>query len=222
MTIKNNFDRIRSLIKKDGVTIIGVTKAQPYSVIIESLKAGITDIGESYVQEAVKKYEEVKQSLSPDEFKKLSWHYIGTLQTNKIKYLDQKFTVIHSIHSKKQLDEIKKRISHPVSVFFEVNVGDESSKTGAGFEEIVEVCRYAMGMENITPLGLMCIPPYSEDKEASRKYFIELREKLLELNKRLGTNMKALSMGMSNDFDIAVEEGATHVRIGTALYGERG
>ncbi len=222
MTIKERFEKIKGRIKKDKITVIGVTKSHPYSVIIESLEAGITDIGESYVQEAVKKYDEVKDKLSPEQFSRINWHYIGTLQTNKIKYLDQKFTTIHSIHSKKQLDEIKKRISHPVSVFFEVNVGDETSKTGADFEEIVEVCQYSLSMPNIRPLGLMCIPPYSDDKEASRKYFIRLREQLEELNSRLGTKMDCLSMGMSDDFDIAIEEGATHVRIGTALYGERG
>jgi len=221
----------KSKRKTSDITLIAVTKSQPFTSILESYKLGITNFGESYVQEAVKKHEAIKMNTTLDEFNNITWHFIGGLQTNKIKYLDNKFLFIHSICNQRQLAELDKKTQYALSIFFELNVGDENSKTGATFSEILAVCentllinqkRKALGKGEFKLMGLMCIPPYSDDKQASRKYFISLREDLEKLNTALGTKMTGLSMGMSNDFDIAIEEGATHVRIGTALYGERG
>ncbi len=221
----------KSKRKTSDVTLIAVTKAQSFTSILESYKLGITNFGESYVQEAVKKHETVKMNTTLEEFNTITWHFIGGLQTNKIKYLSNKFLFIHSICNQRQIAELDKKTENTVSLFFELNVGNENSKTGATFSEILAVCenamlinqkRRALGKGEFKLMGLMCIPPYSDNKEASRKYFVELRKGLEKLNMTLGTNMTGLSMGMSNDFDIAIEEGATHVRIGTALYGERG
>ncbi len=231
MTIAENLARIKEKIhtaciksgrKKEDITVIGVTKTVSPALIIESIQAGLYDIGESYVQEAVNKYDQLKHLLSEDDFRKIKWHFIGSLQTNKIKYLNGKFRSIHSIYKLKQVEEFEKKIKHPICIFLELNLGNEASKTGANTNEILHVCEKALKISNIELKGLMCIPPYSDNKEDSRKYFITLRETMLELNKKLGTKMECLSMGMSNDFDIAIEEGATHVRIGTAIYGERG
>ncbi len=231
MTIAENLARIKEKIhtaciksgrKKEDITVIGVTKTVSPALIIESIQAGLYDIGESYVQEAVNKYDQLKHLLSEDDFRKIKWHFIGSLQTNKIKYLNGKFKIIHSIYKLKQVEEFEKKIKHPICIFLELNLGNEASKTGVNTNEILHVCEKALKISNIELKGLMCIPPYSDNKEDSRKYFITLRETMLELNKKLGTKMECLSMGMSNDFDIAIEEGATHVRIGTAIYGERG
>jgi PLP dependent protein len=231
MTIAENLARIKEKIhtaciksgrKKEDITVIGVTKTVSPALIIESIQAGLYDIGESYVQEAVNKYDQLKHLLSEDDFRKIKWHFIGSLQTNKIKYLNGKFKTIHSIYKLKQVEEFEKKIKHPICIFLELNLGNEASKTGVNTNEILHVCEKALKISNIELKGLMCIPPYSDNKEDSRKYFITLRETMLELNKKLGTKMECLSMGMSNDFDIAIEEGATHVRIGTAIYGERG
>jgi PLP dependent protein len=231
MTIAENLARIKEKIhtaciksgrKKEDITVIGVTKTVSPALIIESIQAGLYDIGESYVQEAVNKYDQLKHLLSEDDFRKIKWHFIGSLQTNKIKYLNGKFRNIHSIYKLKQVEEFEKKIKHPICIFLELNLGNEASKTGANTNEILHVCEKALKISNIELKGLMCIPPYSDNKEDSRKYFITLRETMSELNKKLGTKMECLSMGMSNDFDIAIEEGATHVRIGTAIYGERG
>ncbi len=231
MTIPENILRIKEKIhstciksgrKEQDITVIGVTKTVTPAFIIESIKAGLYDIGESYVQEAVEKYDQLKLHLPEDEFRKIKWHFIGSLQTNKIKYLNGKFRNIHSIYKLKQVEELEKKIKHPVSIFLELNLANEVSKTGSNTDEIFHVCEKALQISNIELKGLMCIPPYSDNKEDSRKYFIKLRQTMLKLNKEFGTKMECLSMGMSNDFDIAIEEGATHVRIGTAIYGERG
>lgn len=240
MNLGSRFEEISTRLKAacqkakkstDDITLIAVTKAQPFTSILESYGLGITNFGESYVQEAVKKHEAVKMNTTTTQFNDICWHFIGGLQTNKIKYLGNKFRFIHSICNERQIAELDRKIETPLSLFFELNVGEEGSKTGASFKELLAVCenailvdqkRKADGKHGFDLMGLMCIPPYSDNKGDSRKYFSALRENLEKLNTTLGTKMTGLSMGMSHDFDIAIEEGATHVRIGTALYGERG
>lgn len=217
-------------VKRDPkeITIIGVTKSHSAQTIIDSVKAGLFNIGESYVQEALQKID----ILAPqDVYKKITWHFIGRLQTNKIKMLDKKFSFVHSVYKTEQLKELDKRISTELCLFFEMNTGGESSKGGTSdLDELTTLLmqtleinqkRKAENKPELKPLGLMCIPPFSDDKEASRKYFAVLKNNLEKINKACGTKMTGLSMGMSSDFDIAIEEGATHVRIGTLLYGER-
>lgn len=240
MEIKKNLELIKEKInvacKKSGrsmdeVCIIGVTKAHGYEAVIGSIKCGLFNIGESYVQEAVKKIEEVKTGLSDSDYKKITWHFLGGLQTNKIKYLKDNFAYIHSIDNERQLEELNKRITSPLRLFFEINTGNEKSKSGGTYESTVLLLEKLLLMNEkigskakpvLEPYGLMCIPPVSNEPERSRKHFDFLRACLERLNENLGMKMKGLSMGMSDDFDIAVEEGSTHVRIGTMLYGERG
>ena len=237
--IEKSFEQIQARIQKacerskrrtSDITIIGVTKSHPAQMIIESLRLGITNIGESYVQEAVKKLEETRSLLDTEQFNKTTWHFIGNLQTNKIKHIKNNFPFIHSIDNPRQIEEINKRIETPVSIFFEINTGNEDSKGGVKMDEVryllevlanVNEGRKTSSKPEITAAGLMCIPPFEDDPELSRPYFESLRQGQEILNEEFGINMTSLSMGMSNDFDIAVEEGSTHVRIGTLLYGER-
>lgn len=210
------------------ITVIGVTKSQSAEAIISSVEAGIVNIGESYVQEALQKIETVSQN---EIYKKITWHFIGRLQTNKIKMLDKKFSFVHSVYKQEQLKELDKRISTELGIFFEMNTGEELSKGGASsVNELITLVQQTLETNEkrkidkkpeLKPMGLMCIPPFNDDAEASRKHFAALKENLEKINSACGTKMMALSMGMSSDFDIAIEEGATHVRIGTLLYGER-
>jgi hypothetical protein len=236
--IKTAFQEIQQRITKacektkrdmNSVTVIGVTKTQGADAIIASVELGILNIGESYVQEALQKIDAVSNN---ETCKKVIWHFIGRLQTNKIKMLDKRFSFVHSVYKSDQLKELDKRITIELGVFFEMNTGGEESKGGASSVDEIKVLldqlleinskRIASGKPELMPMGLMCIPPFSDDPEASRNYFASLRDNLEKINFACGTKMKGLSMGMSSDFDIAIEEGATHVRIGTLLYGERG
>jgi len=232
-TLKKINDRILYACEKSqrdpsGITVIGVTKSQQAEVIINSVEAGIINIGESYVQEALQKIEAVSKHPL---YEKINWHFLGRLQTNKIKLLDKKFSFIHSVYKTEQLKELDKRISTELGLFFEMNTGKEFSKGGtSSVEELTALVqqtleinekRKAQKMPELKPTGLMCIPPFDNNAEASRKYFATLKDSLEKINRACGTKMTGLSMGMSSDFDIAIEEGATHVRIGTLLYGER-
>ncbi len=237
MELKNAYQKIQERIasaceraKRDtnNITIIGVTKSHNASTILASAAIGITNIGESYVQEALQKIDSVSNN---DSYKKITWHFIGRLQTNKIKMLDKKFSYIHSVYKSEQLKELDKRISTELGIFFELNVGSEESKGGASsVEELkkltdqlleINLSRITANKPELRPMGLMCIPPFSDDMNSSRAHFAALRTALEKINASCGTKMEGLSMGMSSDFDIAIEEGATHVRIGTLLYGER-
>ena len=210
------------------ITIIGVTKSQSTQAVLDSVEAGLFNIGESYVQEALQKIEAVS---SNEVYKKITWHFLGRLQTNKIKMLDKKFSFVHSVYKLEQLKELDKRISTGLGLFFEMNTGGELSKGGASsVNELIGLVQQTLEINekrkiekklDLSPIGLMCIPPFSDDTEASRKHFAILKQTLEKINKACGTKMMGLSMGMSSDFDIAIEEGATHVRIGTLLYGER-
>lgn len=237
--ISNSLDQIKERIKKacqksgrnsSEITILGITKLHPAEAIIESLRLGITDIGESYVQEALSKIEAVKQILTESEFKKINWHFVGGLQSNKIKYLKDDFSFIHSIDSQKQLLELDKRMLNGIKVFFELNIADEKAKGGVKTKDLknlidklleINVQRTKLEKPMISPMGLMCLPPAEQDPELSRPYFKALKNTLIEMNNVFNLNMGCLSMGMSSDFDVAIEEGASHIRIGTLLYGER-
>jgi hypothetical protein len=235
--IKSAFQEIQQRITKacekakrnlNSVTVIGVTKTQGIDAIITSAELGIINIGESYVQEALPKIDAVNTNKA---CKKIVWHFIGRLQTNKIKMLDKKFAYVHSVYKTDQLKELDKRITTELGVFFEMNTGAEASKGGASSvdemkgltDQLLELNskRVEAKKPELKPMGLMCIPPFNDDPESSRSYFASLRTSLEKINSACGTKMKGLSMGMSSDFDIAIEEGATHVRIGTLLYGER-
>ena len=199
------------------VTLLGASKTVPPEVIKEFYRCGLRCFGENKAQEFLAKYEAL-------EGLEIDWHFIGRLQTNKVKYLIGRVSLIHSLDRKPLADEIQKRAQKRGAVqdvLIEVNVGGEESKGGVEPERLKELYEYARGMENLRVIGLMTIPPYFENPEEVRPYFVRLRELRDQLEEEFGEKLPHLSMGMSHDFKVAVEEGATIVRIGTRLFGER-
>jgi pyridoxal phosphate enzyme (YggS family) len=179
-------------------------------------QAGIRDFGENYVQEMLKKVE-----LLPEDIR---WHFIGSLQTNKIKYLVGKTEFIQTAYKKDHLLEINKRAEKKgviANVLLEVNIGMESTKSGVNQDGVEELIRYSQDMKSLRVVGLMCIPPVAEPEE-SRRFFKNLRFIRDYINNKFGSEvLRELSMGMSSDFEVAIEEGATMVRVGNAIFGER-
>ncbi|ACO04752.1 MAG TPA: YggS family pyridoxal phosphate-dependent enzyme [Persephonella sp.] len=227
MSIRENVERIREIIYRSAersgrdpeeIILLAASKTQPVEKIKEAYEAGVRYFGENRVQEGIKKIEQLK------EIRDIHWHLIGGLQTNKAKYAVRYFELIHSLDRESLADELDKRarkIGKKQDVLIEVNIGEEETKYGVKPENLEKLFEYSIKKENIRILGLMCIPPYFEDKERSRPYFVRLREMKEKLERDFGVKLPHLSMGMSHDFDVAVEEGATIVRIGTAIFGER-
>ncbi len=228
MDIRSNVEKIKEKIKEvaekvgrnpEEIILLAASKTQPPEKIIQAYEAGIRYFGENRVQEGMKKIDQLK-----DKLPEAHWHLIGGLQTNKAKYAVRYFEMIHSLDRKELADEIDKRakkIGKVQDVLIEVNVGEEESKYGVKPDQLEELFKYSLEKENLNILGLMCIPPYFEDKEKSRPYFRKLREMKNILEEKYKVKLPHLSMGMSHDFDVAIEEGATIVRIGTAIFGER-
>lgn len=198
------------------IRLVGATKGVPPERILEAIEAGLEVIGENYVQEAMKKHEVIGD--------RVRWHMIGRLQSNKAKYAVRIFEAVHSLSSLKLAQELEKRAQKEgrrIKVFIQVNLSGEESKAGISPHEVVDLARAVLALPHLELLGLMTIPPYSEDPEASRPFFRALRE-LRDRLQEAGIPLKELSMGMSNDFKVAIQEGATVVRIGTAIFGPRG
>lgn len=206
-------DRIARACQRSGrqrgdVTLIAVTKVFPADVILEAHALGMRDFGENYVQEFEGKHPVVKD-LADARF-----HLIGHLQSNKSRKAAELFHVIQTVDSAKlarRLNETGK----PLDVMIEVKLSEEESKAGASPEEVPELVAAIRECSQLRLLGLMTMPPWSDDAEPSRPYFRRLKE----LGDRVGA--ANLSMGMSHDFEVAIEEGATHIRVGTALFGKR-
>jgi len=188
------------------VTLIAVSKTVPTDAIQEAYDAGHRHFGESKLQEAQPKIE----ALPPD----IVWHFIGNLQSNKAKKVAQYFKVIHTLYSESQLKEIQKA-NREIEGFIEVNIAKESQKAGLWPESLDEFKAIVLNYSQVHLTGLMTIGPALDDPELSRQYFRELRNHAL----RLGVNK--LSMGMSQDFGVAIQEGATHIRVGSAIFGSR-
>lgn len=208
---------LRSNRVEDKITLIAVTKTHPVNIIEELYKEGIIDIGENYVQEMMKKME---IGLP------IRWHFIGGLQKNKVKYLVGKVYLIHSLDNFPLAEEIDKRAKSKgviQNVLLQINQGEET-KGGIKVNEAEDFIKKLNNFSNIRLLGLMGMPPFLEEKEKVRPYFKELRELIDDLNSKncYKETLKELSMGMSSDFEVAIEEGSTMIRIGTALLGERG
>lgn len=227
MSIRENVDRIKENIEKaclrvgrsfESVKILGATKDVPPSKIREAFESGIRIFGENRVQEAISKIPDLKDL-------DIEWHMIGTLQRNKVKKALEIFHLIESVSSIKLAEEINKEAEKrkiKVRAFIEVNIGEEMTKSGFLEEELLGSLEKISTFSNIEICGLMAIPPFSPDPEDSRKYFIKLRDLKEKINSlKTGILIEELSMGMSNDYIVAVEEGATIVRIGTAIFGER-
>lgn len=217
---KKNQAALRAGRNPEDITLMAVTKLHTVDEINEAIDAGATDIGENKVQELLSKYEDVKP---------VRWHLIGHLQTNKVKQIIDKVVMIHSVDSLHLAEEINKRAGNAglvMDILIEINVGEEETKTGIQAEEFMDLAKKITDTcENVRLRGVMCIPPYGEDPEVSRKYFRETRE-LFEKLQQLGLPedralIDTLSMGMSGDYETAVEEGSTIVRVGSAIFGKR-
>lgn len=214
-------DRIRRAARKAGrdpgeITLIAVTKMVEAKKVKEAVSAGLRVFGENYVQEAQEKIAKVKD-------KKIKWHFIGHLQKNKAKLAAELFDMIQSIDSVELAKELNKRAARQLDILIEVNISREKTKGGVTPDEAVKLAKAVSGMTNLRLRGLMAIPPFFEDAEMSRPYFAMLRRLAERINKEKfpGVFLRDLSMGMSNDFEVAIEEGATMVRIGTAIFGSR-
>lgn len=223
----DNYNRIRKSIdetcEKCGrdpkeVTLIAVSKTKPLSDIEELAACGVLEFGENYPQELAQKYNEIS---TPVHF-----HQIGHLQTNKIKYIIDKVTLIHSVDSLHLAEAIDKEAAKRgivSDILIEVNFAAEDSKFGLMAEDTEKLVREISGLHNVRIKGLMTIAPFVENPEENRPVFKGMRELLLDIKSKNIDNvdMCLLSMGMTNDYKVAVEEGATHVRVGTAIFGAR-
>lgn len=202
----------------EDVRLIAVSKTKPVEALKEAYEAGCRDFGENKVQELTEKYEELPKDIR--------WHMIGHLQRNKVKYLVGRVYMIHSVDSVKLAEEIsreavKKNVTVPILV--EVNVAGEESKFGTSVREAEMLVREIAALPGISVRGLMTIAPYVEKAEDNRQYFVNLRQLSVDIKKKNIDNvcMDVLSMGMTGDYTVAVEEGATYVRVGTGIFGER-
>jgi len=207
---------VRSRRSPAEVTVVGVCKGQPAERIAEAIAAGITVLGENRLQEGLAH----KQALSQT---KVAWHFIGTLQTNKAARILAEFELIESVSSLAALQAIDRRAQQPVEVFLEINCGGEESKSGFHPAQLPTLLPALANLERVKITGLMTIPPPGPDSAGSRPYFRQLRSLQGTLNESRipAIAIDQLSMGMSDDYPVAVEEGATLVRIGTALFGRR-
>ncbi len=203
---------------REDVKLIAVSKTKPVSALREAYDLGIRDFGENKVQELLDKYEQMPGDIR--------WHMIGHLQRNKVKYIVDKVYMIHSVDSYRLAEEIsreavKKNVN--VSVLIEVNVAGEESKFGASVEETVSLVEDIAKLPNLTIRGLMTIAPYVENSEENRLYFAKLRQIYVDIIHKNIDNvfMEELSMGMTGDYEVAITEGATYIRVGTGIFGER-
>jgi pyridoxal phosphate enzyme (YggS family) len=200
------------------VRLVAVSKKKPAADVEAAIEAGHTLFGESYVQECVAKIAEVKSDAE--------WHFIGGLQSNKVKHLRGMVKMIHSVDRlslAKEIDRQWGKSDSCVDVLIQVNLGEEESKSGTTSDEVVSLVRQVSELQHLRIKGLMALPPWEADPEDVRPYFRQLREIAEKVNSLQLANvtMQELSMGMSHDFEVAIEEGSTMIRVGTAIFGAR-
>ncbi len=203
---------------REDVTLICVSKTKPVSMVCEAYEAGQRQFGENKVQEIVLKAPEMPSDTI--------WHMIGHLQKNKVKKAVGLSEMIHSVDSyelAELIDKEAEKAGKLQKILLEVNIASENSKYGIAPCDVVELADKLSGFNNIIISGLMCVAPYTEDAENNRIYFKQMKELLNNINNLNNKNIngKFLSMGMSGDFEVAIEEGATHIRVGTSIFGER-
>lgn len=203
---------------RDEVKLIAVSKTKPISMLLEVYKQGERDFGENKVQELCEKY--------PEMPKDIRWHMIGHLQSNKVKYIADKVYMIHSLDSNKLAEEINKqalKVGRIIPVLVEVNIGEEDSKYGIAKEKCIDFIRSISNLPAIEVRGLMTVAPITKNPEENRVYFKQMRELSVDIMKENIDNirMDVLSMGMTGDYEVAIEEGASYVRVGTGIFGER-
>jgi len=226
--IKKKIDHIKKQIKMAAieserealdVRLVAAAKTMSADIVREAAENGIDIIGENYIQEARQKYDALKEIS-------VSWHFIGRLQSNKAKYAVRIFDLIHSVDSVKlaaELDRHAKRLGKRQKILLQTNIAGEASKSGISPKNLLSAVREIARFENLAVEGLMTMPPFFDDPEDARPFFSSLSS----LGKRIaeknlpGISMKELSMGMTGDFKVAIQEGSTLVRIGTAIFGAR-
>lgn len=224
MSIKDNLERIQEKIeaalkragRKDYVKLLGATKGVLPEKIIEAADAGLKLFGENRIQEALPKIEKLKDL-------NLEWHFIGHLQKNKAKEAIENFSLIQSVDSiglLKRLQQIAQLEEKIVPILIEINIGNEPTKYGVKIEELPQTIDEISKSENLKIKGIMAIPPYNPDPEKVRHYFKEMY-KIYEKLSSIFSQIDILSIGMSEDFEVAIEEGSNMVRIGRAIFGER-
>ncbi|MBA3011874.1 MAG: YggS family pyridoxal phosphate-dependent enzyme [Proteobacteria bacterium] len=199
------------------ITLIGVSKRKSADTVLSGIKGGITHLGENYIQEAVDKINTLGKNQA-------CWHFIGHLQSNKARFAVQYFDYIHTVDTAKLAREIDKqaaKIGKVQKILLQINIAKEETKFGASARESIVLARELNCFENLSLEGLMCMPPYFDDPENARIYFKRLGLIKEEIGAAGIKTLTHLSMGMSNDFRVAIEEGATMVRVGTAIFGSR-
>lgn len=225
--IKENLSEIEEKIQEScakvgrdrkDVTLINVSKTKPVELLLEAYACGTRDFGENKVQEILDKYDKLPNDVR--------WHMIGHLQRNKVKYIVDKVYMIHSVDSLRLAEEISKEAVKKqvdVKILIEVNVAEEDTKFGISTDETIQLVRDVAKLPNISMEGLMTIAPFVENPEENRHYFAKLRELSVDITKKNIDNVSisVLSMGMTGDYQVAIEEGATMVRVGTGIFGER-
>ncbi|WMJ88247.1 YggS family pyridoxal phosphate-dependent enzyme [Anaerocolumna sp. MB42-C2] len=204
--------------KREEVTLIAVSKTKPVSMIQEVLEEGILDFGENKVQELTSKFDVLPNNLR--------WHLIGHLQTNKVKYVVDKAAFIHSVDSYKLAEQINKEAAKKgiiSNILIEVNIAREETKYGVFAEETYPVIKEIAKLKNICVRGLMTIAPFVDNSEKNREHFRNLRQLMIDIKMKNidNVNIDVLSMGMTGDYEVAIEEGATMIRVGTGIFGER-
>jgi len=219
------------------IRLVAVSKTVETARIQEAIEAGVSILGENYVQEAQKKIEAIGRPACTEhsrlpknlfgeqvgEGRPVAWHFIGHLQSNKAKYAVRLFDMIHSLDSFSLAEELDRRAEKEgcsIKVMIEVNLSGEPTKFGMEEVRVLGLAKRILDLDHLSLEGLMTMPPYFDSPEMSRPYYIQLRE-LKEKIIKEGIPMEELSMGMSNDFEVAIEEGATYVRVGTAIFGPR-
>jgi pyridoxal phosphate enzyme (YggS family) len=205
---------------RDDITLVAVSKTHPVRAIQSLYDAGVRHFGASYVQEWEDKVDEL-----PDD---IQWHFVGHLQSNKAKYIADRIAMVHSVDRRSVMKELNKRADSPVDVVLQVNIAGQDSKSGVLPENLDDLLETTLDYPNLRVRGLMTLPPYVDDPEDNRErfgrmaeLFDEAREWIEATDERDASIFEHLSMGMTNDFEVAIEEGATIIRLGTALFGPR-
>jgi pyridoxal phosphate enzyme (YggS family) len=224
--IQNNFSAVMQRIAKaaqncgrdpQSVRLVVVAKTQPAGLVRAAIEAGAGIIGENYIQEARNKFEALVNQPA-------NWHFIGHLQSNKAKYAVRMFELIHSVDSVKLAAELNKQARNTgktQAILVQVNISNEPTKSGVQQERALDLIRAIAAHQNLSIQGLMTMPPFFDAPERARPCFAALRQLRDQVEECLEIPLKDLSMGMTGDFEVAIEEGATLVRIGTAIFGER-
>ena len=209
---------IRSGRRPDSVKLVGVTKTVEVDRIKEAVSAGLQIVGENYIQEARDKIRELESPVN--------WHFVGRLQTNKAKYAVRLFDLIQTVDSFRLAKELNRRtqpLGRAIPILIQINLASETSKGGVNPTQCLSLIKQVSTLEYLQVRGLMTMPPFFDQPERARPYFAQLRKLSQEITEAQlpGIEMNELSMGMSGDFETAIEEGATLIRVGTAIFGER-